>query len=154
MRPSAISLLSLALLTPAVLSHPSNTNRSSDPSSWRKFTASVVSRVWPSWGSDKSYSHSDAAAQSNARSARYLNDVVLRFNLTTPDQAWAIKEAAEDLYLDIWEHTDDWVDIRVAKDIVCITRIYCQFKKLTFATHRSHRCSIFFQSLSVPPMRL
>jgi extracellular matrix protein 14 len=128
MRPSALSLLSLVLLTPAVLSHPSNTNRSSDPSSWRKFTASVISRVWPSWGSHKSYPQGDAAAQSNARSSRYLKDVVLRFNLTTPDQALAIKEAAEDLYLDIWEHTDDWVDIRVAKDIVCNTEIYRQFK--------------------------
>jgi extracellular matrix protein 14 len=123
MRPSAASFVSILLFASGGLAHPSTANRSSDTSSWRKFTTSVISRLWPAWNSHQSTADTDAA-QSAARSARYLQDVVLRFNLTTPDQALAIKEAAEDLYLDIWEHTDDWVDIRVAKDIVCISQLF------------------------------
>jgi len=57
------------------------------------------------------------AAPSNFRT-RYGGDVVLRFNLTTLDEAEALSEAADILYLDIWEMTENWMDIRVAKDVV------------------------------------
>ncbi|OTA39525.1 hypothetical protein BTJ68_00567 [Hortaea werneckii EXF-2000] len=50
--------------------------------------------------------------------ARYGGDVVLRFNISTPDEAKSLAEAADTLLLDVWEFTQDWVDIRLAKDIV------------------------------------
>ncbi|KAI7563178.1 hypothetical protein KC319_g9506 [Hortaea werneckii] len=50
--------------------------------------------------------------------ARYGGDVVLRFNISTHDEAKSLAEAADTLLLDVWEFTQDWVDIRLAKDIV------------------------------------
>ncbi|KAK6348224.1 putative metallocarboxypeptidase ecm14 [Orbilia javanica] len=50
--------------------------------------------------------------------SRYQNDVVLRFNITTTDEAAALAEAAEILFLDVWSATKDHADIRVDKDVV------------------------------------
>ncbi|EXJ87286.1 hypothetical protein A1O3_04245 [Capronia epimyces CBS 606.96] len=50
--------------------------------------------------------------------ARYGGDVVLRFQVNTEDEAKALSEATDILYLDIWESTNEWVDIRIAKDVV------------------------------------
>ncbi len=49
---------------------------------------------------------------------RYGGDVVLRFRVKTAEEVKALAEAADTLYLDIWEFADDWVDIRMAKDVV------------------------------------
>ncbi|KAF3289580.1 putative metallocarboxypeptidase ecm14 [Orbilia oligospora] len=50
--------------------------------------------------------------------SRYQNEVVLRFNITTTDEAAALAEAAEILFLDVWSATKDHADIRVDKDVV------------------------------------
>nr|POE79587.1 putative metallocarboxypeptidase ecm14 [Quercus suber] len=50
--------------------------------------------------------------------ARYGGDVVLRFNISTSDEARSLADAADTLLLDVWEFSQDWVDIRLAKDIV------------------------------------
>ena len=50
--------------------------------------------------------------------ARYEGDVVLRFNISTAEEAEELREAADTLLLDVWEHTQDWVDIRLSKDII------------------------------------
>ena len=57
---------------------------------------------------------------SSLLAARYGQDIVLRFSISTVEEANAIAEAAEDLYLDIWGFCDGWVDIRLAKDVVCL----------------------------------
>jgi hypothetical protein len=44
--------------------------------------------------------------------------MVLRFNITTAEEASALAEASSILFLDVWEFSDDWVDIRIAKDNV------------------------------------
>ena len=49
---------------------------------------------------------------------RYSGDVVLRFRIKKEDEAEALSEISDILYLDVWESTDEWVDIRMAKDIV------------------------------------
>jgi hypothetical protein len=54
---------------------------------------------------------------SNTR-ARYDEDIVLRFNISSSDEAKALAEATAVLFLDIWESNDEWVDIRLAKDVV------------------------------------
>ena len=51
--------------------------------------------------------------------AKYGGDVVLRFNLTTPAEEHALAEAADTLFLDVWEFTDNWADIRLREDDVC-----------------------------------
>jgi extracellular matrix protein 14 len=50
--------------------------------------------------------------------ARYGGDVVLRFKINTEDEAHALAEVADILYLDVWESSTEWVDIRLAKDVV------------------------------------
>jgi extracellular matrix protein 14 len=50
--------------------------------------------------------------------AKYGRDVVLRFNLTTPAEEKALAEVADTLFLDIWEFTNNWADIRLREDDV------------------------------------
>ena len=52
--------------------------------------------------------------------ARYGGDVVLRFRIVTEEEAKALSEAIQVLFLDVWESTSEWVDIRLSKDIVCV----------------------------------
>jgi extracellular matrix protein 14 len=44
--------------------------------------------------------------------------VVLRFNLSTPHEEHALAEAADTLFLDVWEFTSNWADIRLREDDV------------------------------------
>lgn len=48
--------------------------------------------------------------------AKYGGDVVLRFNLSTPAEEKALAEVADTLYLDIWDFTNNWADIRLRED--------------------------------------
>ena len=50
--------------------------------------------------------------------AKYGGDVVLRFNLTTSHEERALADAADTLFLDVWEFTDNWADIRLREDDV------------------------------------
>jgi extracellular matrix protein 14 len=50
--------------------------------------------------------------------AKYGGDVVLRFNLSTPAEEKALAEAADTLFLDVWEFTNNWADIRLREDDV------------------------------------
>jgi extracellular matrix protein 14 len=44
--------------------------------------------------------------------------VVLRFNLSTSYEEQALAEAADTLFLDVWEFTSNWADIRLREDDV------------------------------------
>ncbi|KAL8816353.1 MAG: hypothetical protein Q9223_004622 [Gallowayella weberi] len=50
--------------------------------------------------------------------ARYGGDVVLRFDINSPEEARALADAVNVLFLDVWEFNAGWVDIRLAKDVV------------------------------------
>lgn len=55
--------------------------------------------------------------------AKYGGDVVLRFNLTTMEEERALAEAANTLFLDVWEFTNNWADIRLREDDVCLLQL-------------------------------
>ena len=50
--------------------------------------------------------------------ARYGGDVVLRFKIKSQEEARALSKAVNVLFLDVWEFTAEWVDVRLSKDVV------------------------------------
>ncbi|PQE10816.1 putative metallocarboxypeptidase ecm14 protein [Rutstroemia sp. NJR-2017a BBW] len=50
--------------------------------------------------------------------AKYGGDVVLRFNLSSAAEEEALAEAANTLFLDVWEFTSNWADIHLREDDV------------------------------------
>ncbi|KAH8780375.1 putative metallocarboxypeptidase ecm14 [Hyaloscypha finlandica] len=65
-----------------------------------------------------SFPHPSSSELPNTLLAKYGGDVVLRFNLSTPAEEKALAEAADTLFLDVWEFTQNWADIRLREDDV------------------------------------
>lgn len=87
---------------------------------FRRLRDAIIERIWalPTKPEHRSsFCSKSPRAPENFR-ARYGGDVVLRFQVRTEDEAKALSEAADILYLDIWEATQEWVDIRIARDVV------------------------------------
>jgi extracellular matrix protein 14 len=55
---------------------------------------------------------------------RYSSDVVLRFHLRHPDDAEALASASRVLVLDVWAITAQYVDIRLAEEMVCTLAVH------------------------------
>lgn len=110
-------VLLLAAVLPFSLALP--TDRSQTLASpLRRLHEAIVEKIWtPSQRHKSRIGSSDPPLPSNLR-ARYGGDVVLRFKITSRDELKAIADAADILYLDVWETTDEWADIRIAKDIL------------------------------------
>lgn len=53
--------------------------------------------------------------------ARYGGDMVLRFKISSREEAESLANGIDTLMLDVWEFTTDWVDIRLSKDVVSLT---------------------------------
>ncbi|KAF4121782.1 hypothetical protein GMORB2_1621 [Geosmithia morbida] len=68
-------------------------------------------------GDDDSASGGPLPIPDSIRS-RYADEVVLRFNLTTAQEELALSRAADQLFLDVWAVSSDFVDIRMHKDEV------------------------------------
>lgn len=91
--------------------------------SWRRLSDRIIQAAWglPA-ASHPQYATQPARAgrfpPPGKMLARYGDDMVLRFNLSTEHEALKLAEAADTLFLDVWEFNANWVDIRVAKDVV------------------------------------
>ena len=86
---------------------------------WTRLRDAIIHKIWgpvPALGNRSPRSYTTSAPSSLR--ARYGGDVVLRFRVKNAEEARALAEAADTLYLDVWEFSDDWVDIRIAKDVV------------------------------------
>jgi hypothetical protein len=109
-------------------------------SPFRRLSNSIISSLWPLQNGRKvSDKHDDCAqVRLTPKPANlYSGDIVLRFNISTADEVSAIAQAAEELYLDIWEFTENWVDIRLAQSFVRLSSF--QFRYHNSCDYRSPR---------------
>lgn len=111
-----------------------------------QFRDSVIQWVWNIHPSDPL--HDPIAKASGAKSsppssllARYGGDLVLRFKIQSEAEATALTEAITVLFLDVWEFTTEWVDIRLSKDVVCSLP----------RSPQSHGLSLCLHAFSFPP---
>jgi extracellular matrix protein 14 len=119
--------VAVALLCATAAAAP-ELSTSPQPAPWRRLTNNLISRIWRPEAEKTLPSRSFTPGSRSGRlAARYGQDIVLRFNISTAAEAVAIAEASEDLYLDVWEFNEGWVDIRLAKDVVCWTSCFTLF---------------------------
>lgn len=131
MRQPLLTALGLLLLGPSLLAaapheagriaHDSPTHHHT-PRPWRRLSDAIVRSIWGIKDAQKNLGGSNANVAHGSPGddlvARYGDDVVLRFKIHTEEEALALAEAADTLFLDVWEFNQDWCDIRVAKDVV------------------------------------
>ena len=115
-------ILALAIPAPDQPSTRSSVSRdhhvhSSSP--FRRIRDTLIETVWgkPTKPKSKVHTPGQSQAPSNYRT-RYGNDVVLRFKYSTEEEVEALSDAISVLYLDVWEISNGWIDIRLSKDVV------------------------------------
>lgn len=114
--PPLSHLLLLAAVLPISLALPTDRpHTAANP--LRRLHDAIVETIWTTPRRPSSRSQPDRALPSNLR-AQYGRHVVLRFTISSQEELQAISEAAESIFLDIWEATDQWVDLLVAKDML------------------------------------
>ncbi|KAK3058911.1 putative metallocarboxypeptidase ecm14 [Extremus antarcticus] len=118
--PALLSAFVVAIPSP-ITQHPLILTEERTPL-WKSLSNKLIDSIWASQRNEK-----DALRTPNLTAfrqppphtlARYGGDVVVRFNVSTAEEAASLAEAADTLLLDVWEFSQDWVDIRLAKDIV------------------------------------
>lgn len=130
MRQLALNLLALLCAGPALISAAPSTPQSSRwLSSWRNLPNHLKSWTLPAQRALGDFQVQDSIEERRDTSekplgARYGGDMVLRFNITNEHEAAALAEASNTLYLDVWEFSENWVDIRLAKDVVRLPCCY------------------------------
>jgi extracellular matrix protein 14 len=130
MRRAPLAILSALLLAPSLvcaaphdqLPFPSDASASHNhtPRPWRRLSDSIIRRIWglPDTQSSSGEYGTRTRGPGNELDTRYGEDVVLRFKIRTAEEAQALAEAVDILFLDVWEFSEDWADLRVAKDVV------------------------------------
>jgi len=103
---------------------PQYTPRNAYGRSWlSRARDQVIETIWRV-PSDNSMGNVDCKTPTGPPStllARYGGDLVLRFEIKSIEEAEALAEAINVLFLDVWEFTTERVDIRLSKDVVSIT---------------------------------
>ncbi|TKX23044.1 metallocarboxypeptidase-like protein [Elsinoe australis] len=88
-------------------------------SPWRVFSDKIIEKVWGIEEQIKSTTGRKGVHWEEpplATKSQHGLDLVLRFNISSTEEARKLAEVANYMYLDIWDHTSEWVDIRMAKD--------------------------------------
>ena len=87
---------------------------------WARFRDGVIQFVWklPVGDQLKTFKAQSSSNPPSSLLARYGGDLVLRFKIRSAEEASALSEAINVLFLDVWEFTAEWVDIRLSKDVV------------------------------------
>ena len=120
--PALLSVLVVAVPSPAYLHESLTPQPNQQQSRWRLLSDTLIATIW---GVPKDQARLGSRKQPNSKShapphtlARYGGDVVLRFNVSTDAETSSLAEAADTLLLDVWDFSKDWVDVRLAKDLV------------------------------------
>jgi extracellular matrix protein 14 len=125
MRQSTFTVLGLLLLGPQLVAaaphdsvrfpHGAPASHTHAPRPWRRLSDAIIRRIW---GLPEQQTSLGDAERGSQLDMRYGEDVVLRFKIRTAEEAQALANAADILFLDVWEFNDDWADLRIAKDVV------------------------------------
>ena len=135
MRQPVCALLSLLLLAPSLAAAAPHdaapspydagtfaTTHNATPRPWRRLSDAIIRRIWKLPEDQKSLNGENTQTVVDALGdklvAQYSEDVVLRFKIRTAEEASALADAADVLFLDVWEFNEDWADVRVSKDVV------------------------------------
>ncbi|KAI4955983.1 putative metallocarboxypeptidase ecm14 [Alternaria rosae] len=135
MRQPVCALLSLLLLGPSLAAAAPHdaapspydagtyaTTHNASPRPWRRLSDAIIRRIWKLPEDQKSLDGQNTRTAVDALGdklvAQYNEDVVLRFKIRTAEEASALADAADVLFLDVWEFNEDWADLRVSKDVV------------------------------------
>ncbi|QIX00652.1 hypothetical protein AMS68_006169 [Peltaster fructicola] len=108
----------LALSLPVAAIHlPSLPSQHPARSTWRKVSNRIISALWRP-ESTTPQCHNGRPDVDAKLLAQYEGDIVLRFNVSNAEEVDSLKEAVSTLILDVWDFTQDWVDIRLAEPLV------------------------------------
>lgn len=86
--------------------------------SFRKSIYDTFFSVWPSRRHKCKENSGHATPHQAPAKARYADQLVLRFNVSSTEDLAAISEASDTLFLDIWDTSDTWLDVRLRYDDV------------------------------------
>ncbi|KAL1964972.1 hypothetical protein VTN77DRAFT_6172 [Rasamsonia byssochlamydoides] len=124
---------------------------------WIRLRDSIIEKIW---GISKNRPAHSCPVKDGLRSrlppakvlTRYGSDVVLRFELREPEEVQALADAVNVLFLDVWDSTDAYVDIRLAQEVIpsllgllprslqnSHTLLIDDLSELIYASYPSHR---------------
>lgn len=121
-----------------------------DKSLWTRLRDGIIQTIWkppPSSKAKHPRPCSSSTCPSSALLTRYGDDVILRFKIETAEESQALAEATHILFLDVWEFNNEWVDIRLSKDVVRLPRNSRSFPIPSANTelYRSRHCSDYYR---------
>lgn len=110
-------ILPLLVLTLPISAINTPSSLSTTRSTWRRVSNKIVTLLWRTETTPPCTSRKPSAVP-NTLLAQYDGDIVLRFNVSSAEEVESLREAVSTLILDVWDFSHDWVDIRLADNLV------------------------------------
>jgi extracellular matrix protein 14 len=79
---------------------------------------SVIERIWGIDKEKQSLNKPGPRPPPEKSWSRYGSDIVLRIEVHNAEEVEALAEAVNILFLDVWDSNENYVDIRLAKEVV------------------------------------
>lgn len=107
---------------------------------------SVIERIWGIDKEKQSLSKPGPRPVPEKSWSRYGSDIVLRIEVHNAEEVEALAEAVNILFLDVWDSNENYVDIRLAKEVVSCEQLP-DFCCTCAYFNRFLRCSACFHNL-------